>query len=158
MDVVLDRPEWGIALFKGSEWFQRGWTLQELLAPRNVEFYNKNWAYLGDKHALKTDITLVTDIGPDVLEGKTAIQDIDVRTKMQWALARETTIPVDKAYCLMGILGVSIDPDYGENIHTAFKRLHAAFTNAYSANDDGDGLPSNNPMKGQLSRIILLST
>jgi hypothetical protein len=26
--------------FRGSRWFTRGWTLQELLAPRNVKFYS----------------------------------------------------------------------------------------------------------------------
>ncbi|KAI6120042.1 hypothetical protein EDD16DRAFT_1459035, partial [Pisolithus croceorrhizus] len=31
------------ASLRGSEWFRRGWTLQELLAPRNVVFYTENW-------------------------------------------------------------------------------------------------------------------
>ena len=32
-----------------SRWFTRGWTLQELLAPRLVKFYNQNWQYLACK-------------------------------------------------------------------------------------------------------------
>jgi len=38
-------PPW-----EGSRWFTRGWTLQELIAPRVVEFYNGFWLYLGAKH------------------------------------------------------------------------------------------------------------
>ena len=34
------------------EWFSRGWTLQELIAPNNVQFLNKNWQTIGDKRAL----------------------------------------------------------------------------------------------------------
>jgi hypothetical protein len=35
--------------FKYSEWFTRGWTLQELIAPAVVIFYNKEWHSLGTK-------------------------------------------------------------------------------------------------------------
>ena len=30
-----------------DEWFTRGWTLQELLAPKKVAFYNTEWEHLG---------------------------------------------------------------------------------------------------------------
>ena len=29
--------------FQKSRWFKRGWTLQELLAPRQIEFYASDW-------------------------------------------------------------------------------------------------------------------
>lgn len=32
-----------------ARWFSRGWTLQELIAPDNVKFYDKHWNYLGDR-------------------------------------------------------------------------------------------------------------
>lgn len=35
--------------FFSSRWFQRGWTLQELLAARTVRFYNQEWRYIGTK-------------------------------------------------------------------------------------------------------------
>ncbi|KAK5685129.1 hypothetical protein LTS10_003205 [Elasticomyces elasticus] len=35
--------------FVGSEWFERGWTLQELLAPPDVIFCNQAWQVLGHK-------------------------------------------------------------------------------------------------------------
>ena len=34
------------------EWFSRGWTLQELTAPSNVQFFNNDWQSIGDKTTL----------------------------------------------------------------------------------------------------------
>ena len=39
--------------FARSEWFTRGWTLQELLAPRVVEFYTSTGAILGTRTTLR---------------------------------------------------------------------------------------------------------
>ncbi|RAK90178.1 HET-domain-containing protein [Aspergillus costaricaensis CBS 115574] len=35
--------------FCSCRWFKRGWTLQELLAPDNLRFYDSRWHYLGTK-------------------------------------------------------------------------------------------------------------
>jgi hypothetical protein len=35
--------------FRNSLWFTRGWTLQELLAPEIIIFFNKNWVEIGTK-------------------------------------------------------------------------------------------------------------
>ncbi|KAJ5975266.1 hypothetical protein N7481_008973 [Penicillium waksmanii] len=45
-----------------SEWFRRGWTLQELLAPRNIQFFSYNWAKLGDKKTLLGTFAALTRI------------------------------------------------------------------------------------------------
>ncbi|RYN60627.1 hypothetical protein AA0117_g13049 [Alternaria alternata] len=45
---------------KQSRWFKRGWTLQELLAPRSVEFFSKEGERLGDKESLQHLIHEVT--------------------------------------------------------------------------------------------------
>lgn len=37
-----------------SEWFRRGWTLPEILAPRTVVFLNKDWGIIGHKCRLQT--------------------------------------------------------------------------------------------------------
>jgi len=39
------------------EWFSRGWTLQEMIAPRNVQFFNNDWHPIGDKRTLPSTIT-----------------------------------------------------------------------------------------------------
>jgi len=36
-----------------SRWWSRGWTLQELIAPYDVEFYSQEWTYLTCKQACK---------------------------------------------------------------------------------------------------------
>lgn len=41
-------------LLDTSRWFTRGWTLQELIAPRRIEFYGKDWQYLGNKASLQS--------------------------------------------------------------------------------------------------------
>jgi hypothetical protein len=39
--------------FDRSQWFTRGWTLQELLAPSSVEFFSRDGMRLGDKQSLE---------------------------------------------------------------------------------------------------------
>ena len=38
--------------FRGSQWFTRGWTLQEMIAPTDVIFFSADWVRLGHKHQL----------------------------------------------------------------------------------------------------------
>ncbi|RYN35548.1 hypothetical protein AA0114_g11715 [Alternaria tenuissima] len=54
---------------KQSRWFKRGWTLQELLAPRSVEFFSKEGERLGDKESLQHLIHEVTGIPIEALSG-----------------------------------------------------------------------------------------
>ncbi|KAK7443560.1 hypothetical protein VKT23_015733 [Stygiomarasmius scandens] len=118
------------AEFETSEWFERGWTLQELLAPRTVMFFNSKWQCVGDKHELRDDIQSETTIPPEVLSGKQSITDVDVLTRMSWAIGRNTTKEQDEAYCLQGLLGVSVEPDYEESLFSSFNRLGKALFEA----------------------------
>jgi hypothetical protein len=108
--------------FNKARWFTRGWCLQELLAPRNMEFYNKNWECIGSKHDLKTPISLVTGID----EYGLFIPDLSVLSvahRMSWAARRQTTRPEDVAYCLLGIFNINMPLLYGEGLVRAFGRL-----------------------------------
>ena len=49
------------------EWFLCGWTLQELIAPSNVQFFNKNWQSIGDKRILAPTLVCITGIPEHIL-------------------------------------------------------------------------------------------
>lgn len=108
--------------FSSSVWFTRGWTLQELIAPSKVLFYNRSWRYLGPKNKLRYLIEVVTSIDPDVLTGKTSLFECPIAQRMAWAAERTTTRVEDRAYSLLGIFRVSMPMLYGEG-ERAFQRL-----------------------------------
>ncbi|KAI4274072.1 MAG: hypothetical protein L6R38_006177 [Xanthoria sp. 2 TBL-2021] len=135
-----------------SQWFTRGWTLQELLAPRVVYFMDHDWHYLGTKKNLVQDISEVTGIDtmyllprptkrPDKEEygpctktldchahpprlklALTGVWEPSVATRMSWVSKRRTTRIEDMAYCMLGIFDVTMPLLYGEG-RKAFRRL-----------------------------------
>ena len=107
-------------MVKKSRWFTRGWTLQELLAPEHIDFYDRSWNLCGTKYDLQKDILVATNIHPDYLYGN--FRDVSIATKMSWASKRTTKEPEDMAYSLLGIFGVPMDLRYGEG-RGAFRRL-----------------------------------
>ncbi|KAK7443541.1 hypothetical protein VKT23_015714 [Stygiomarasmius scandens] len=115
----------------GSEWFQRAWTLQELIAPRTVIFFGGEWQHIGDKHKLRGDIYRLTTIPPAVLSSEMAIQDVDMLTRMSWATQRVATRRQDEAYCLQGLLGILVEPNYEEYWMTSFNRLGKTLFDAH---------------------------
>ncbi|THU83776.1 HET-domain-containing protein [Dendrothele bispora CBS 962.96] len=117
--------------FKKSEWHRRGWTLQELLAPKEVFFFDQSWKYLGTRSVRAREIQSATGIPEDVIQGKTCIHDVNVKERMSWSTLRVTSKAPDQAYCLFGILGVTIEPDYSEDVKTAFNRLREAYIKQY---------------------------
>lgn len=115
---------------RGDRWFTRGWTLQELLAPRQIKFYDKNWSPLtshdNDKHSrsIRKEIKTITTItSSEFSRFHRNVHDVEISRKMQWAASREVTKEEDAAYSLMGIFGVSISIAYGEGAQRAFFRL-----------------------------------
>jgi len=108
--------------FRGSRWFTRGWTLQELLAPCSVEFFSRERKRLGDKGTLKQQIYEITGIPKLALQGG-LLSQFSVNKRLSWIEHRRTKLEEDKAYSLLGIFGVYIAPIYGEGAATAFKRL-----------------------------------
>lgn len=77
--------------FPISAWFTRGWTLQELIAPSEVRFYDRDWQYLGDKRSLRSMISLITGISIEVLIGYKRPRECSVAQRMSWAAKRRTT-------------------------------------------------------------------
>lgn len=115
--------------FGESRWFSRGWTLQELLAPRSVEFFSKDGARLGDKESLKQTIHEVTKIPIEALSGSD-LSEYNAAERFYWAHDRQTTLEEDEAYCLLGIFGCRLPLIYGEGKERALKRLKRGILDA----------------------------
>jgi hypothetical protein len=108
--------------FRNNRWFRRGWTLQELLAPLSVEFFDSDGTRLGDKESLEQVLHEVTKIPPRALRNA-PLDEFSIDERMFWAEYRETKYEEDKAYSLLGLFSVSMLPNYGEGVDRAFARL-----------------------------------
>ena len=109
--------------FRNCRWLTRGWTLQELLAPRIVEFYDKIGTKLGDKATLERHICDITGIPAEALRGRRSLSSFPFEDRLFWQQSRKTKKPEDQAYALSGICGVSMIPIYGEGWKKAMARL-----------------------------------
>ncbi|KAJ8593628.1 hypothetical protein M405DRAFT_810527 [Rhizopogon salebrosus TDB-379] len=113
-----------------DEWTERGWTLQELLAPYMIKLFNKHWmpmtGHWNDKSGEETEAMKIleraTGVDPQALiffrPGPVKVDE-----RMTWAARRKTTRAEDMAYSLMGIFDVSLQIAYGEGGDRAFCRL-----------------------------------
>ncbi|KAM5546178.1 hypothetical protein V8D89_000304 [Ganoderma adspersum] len=108
--------------FRQSRWFTRGWTLQELIAPRRVEFLSQDWAPIGSKHVLVRLVESVTKISSKALLHLESLDKFSVAQRLSWAANRETTRREDRAYSLLGIFDIHMPTLYGEG-DRAFRRL-----------------------------------
>lgn len=108
--------------FCASRWFTRGWTLQELLAPRDVIFFDQNWQRIGNRSgSLGKQIASITQIGISFMVDQ-SLTHASVAQKMSWLSRRVTTRVEDMAYCMLGIFGINMPLLYGEG-KNAFLRL-----------------------------------
>ncbi len=120
-DGQFRHVEWESA-FRNSRWFTRGWTLQELLAPKIVEFYSRDHVQLGDKRSLEQQIHEITGITVEALQGR-HLCDFRVEERLRWGEKRQTTEDEDEAYCLLGIFEIFMSLRYGEGRKNAMDRL-----------------------------------
>jgi tetratricopeptide (TPR) repeat protein len=120
------------ASFRKSEWFTRGWTLQELIAPVSVEFFSREGQRIGDKASLEQLIHSITGIPLAALRNS-PLDQFSTCERMRWADNRTTTEQEDIVYCLLGLLGISMPVTYGEGQESARRRLQAELEAAGSA-------------------------
>ena len=104
------------------EWFSRGWTLQEMIAPRNLQFFNKHWQPIGDNKSLAGILNTITGVPEHILADGLEGNRPCVAQIISWASTRTTTRVEDRAYSLMGLLDVNMPMLYGEG-KKAFHRL-----------------------------------
>jgi hypothetical protein len=132
VDVDVSSPM-GQSEFEKSEWFLRGWTLQELIAPEKLTFYDSKWSNLGNRYQNGAQIDLACGLPQSLWQAKEVANFRDgavprnllqwsVAQRMSWASNRKTTIIEDMAYCLLGLFEVNMPLLYGEG-HRAFARL-----------------------------------
>lgn len=112
-----------------SRWFTRGWTLQEIIAPRLLEFYDVDWKTVGTKLHLCSRIIARTSIPESALlePWNMDFQEFPAGRRFSWAWDRTTTRDEDLAYSLMGLLGVNMPLLYGEGGGKAFHRLQQEY-------------------------------
>ncbi|KAG1780593.1 hypothetical protein EV702DRAFT_1177848 [Suillus placidus] len=89
-----------IAEFSNSQWFRRGWTLQELVAPNNVVFFSRDWQEIGSKSSFARLIEQITEIDRGVLLTNYQ-EEVSVAKKVSWATGRQTMRVEDRAYSLL---------------------------------------------------------
>lgn len=127
--------------FKNNRWFTRGWTLQELLAPKNVVFFSMDGTRIGDRCFLAKEIARETSIPVAALEnGPHFMLKYPVEERMNWAEHRRTKREEDAAYCLLGIFEVQMPLIYGEGREKAFGRLKKEIEKLYGTPDWIDNL------------------
>ncbi|KAF8427619.1 hypothetical protein L210DRAFT_3136356 [Boletus edulis BED1] len=108
------------ALIK-SRWMTRAWTLQELLAPKVIRFYDREWKlFLDDSDhpnhkespVIKQALSQAMGLSP---ENITSFQPkhLGVREKLRLASTRNAGVEEDTAYSLIGIFSSDIVPQYG---------------------------------------------
>ncbi|KAH7390643.1 hypothetical protein BKA66DRAFT_568583 [Pyrenochaeta sp. MPI-SDFR-AT-0127] len=123
-DVSIEIPhqsDWEVS-FQASEWFTRGWTLQELIAPQFVEFFSSEGRRIGDKQSLEQLLYKVTSIPVEALQN-CPLDRFTIFERMKWVENRETTEAEDNVYCLLGILNIFMSTSYGEGKEKAWSRL-----------------------------------
>lgn len=128
-DYVSDTLD--AASLEKSEWLYRGWTLQELIAPRKLVFYNKSWHCFGSKSDQNVCevVSYITKIDVEFLLGSD-LESASIAKRMSWASKRKTSRSEDIAYCLMGLFDINMPLLYGEG-PKAFKRLQEEIIKQY---------------------------
>lgn len=114
--------DWNDSELGTCRWFTRGWTLQELIAPERMVFYDARWQPVGTKIGLATLLSSITGIGTELLRAQKSLRDFSSAQKMSWAAYRQTTRVEDRAYSLLGLFNICFSPVYGEGWR-AFGRL-----------------------------------
>lgn len=121
--------------FQASRWFTRAWTLQELLAPALLVFYDAHWSCIGERAYMngvisaKTGIyrrTLAREVLPpmeNLEELRGELRSLSISVKMSWVAQRQATRDEDIAYSLLGVFDVNLPLLYGEGRQKAFLRL-----------------------------------
>lgn len=121
LNDTVPRSQW-LLKFQRCTWFTRGWTLQEVLAPKQLYFHSEDWQRIGSILDLVRSVSNTTGIETAVLLHEEPLRIVSIARRMSWAALRQTTRLEDRAYSLLGIFDVNMPMLYGER-EKAFTRL-----------------------------------
>jgi hypothetical protein len=130
-----------------------------------VIFLSREWEILGHKmhdgrgrsgvpmqtgHSLEDTISSITAIPRAILHDYREAESLTAEAKMRWADNRETMWGQDLSYCLLGIVGVSMNIRYGDGagktrerfLHKIAKRKGIAVPNEFSLPFGLQGIPA----------------
>jgi hypothetical protein len=117
------QPSW-MPSFTQSKWFTRSWTLQELLAPKHMEFFSCDGESLGQKDHLRLEIHRITGVPVEVLQDSgLLISDFNIKERLSWARDRQAKRDEDHEYALLGLFDIHMPLLYGEGREKARARL-----------------------------------
>jgi hypothetical protein len=122
-DITNDEEGEILSWIRKARWFRRGWTLQELVAPKHLKFFDRNWHLLGNRKELAGTLYARTGIPIRVLRGTQDPRSCDANKRLKWCKGRSTKKPEDRAYSMLGLLDVDMPLYYGEGKKKAFQRL-----------------------------------
>ncbi|RMZ17309.1 hypothetical protein D0862_00872 [Hortaea werneckii] len=111
-----------LGAFSRAKWWSRGWTLQELLAPRDIVFMDQNWQQISRLPELVVTVSTISNVDVEVLLKTAPLESRCIAERLSWASKRSTTREEDTAYSLLGIFDANMPLLYGEGSR-AFKRL-----------------------------------
>ncbi len=101
-------PQLGSAALRESlracRWFTRGWTLQELIAPSEMAFYDGNWLQVATKAGLVGDLSKITGIEEHFLQNVDLLPAAPVGKRMSWASSRQTTRLEDEVWMVVVVV------------------------------------------------------
>ncbi|KAI0151401.1 heterokaryon incompatibility protein-domain-containing protein [Pestalotiopsis sp. NC0098] len=117
---LTSNPQHQLQAFMDCRWWTRGWTLQELIAPNRLLFFDQDWNSYRSRSDLQDDIESFTGIDSRAFHG--LLDEFSVAERMSWASRRDTARIEDVAYCLLGLFNVNMPLIYGEG-DKAFVRL-----------------------------------
>lgn len=124
-DLPADGPSFNINAWRQCNHWRWAWTLQELVVPPRVEFFDKEWNHRGSNTSPKLLplLSSITGIPRNIFLDPTALFDISLGIRISWLARRLATRQEDTAYSLVAITGVAMAVRYGEGAERAFTRL-----------------------------------
>ncbi|KAI9567824.1 hypothetical protein HD554DRAFT_838174 [Boletus coccyginus] len=114
-------PPSKLGSLRDNIWMTRAWTLQELLAPRVIRFYDSEWnPYLNDPNynhrdspAINKELASAISVTSKTLSAFHP-DNLGVLEKLRLASMRTAKYEEDIAYSLFGIFASDLQPNYGE--------------------------------------------